>query len=192
MKITIDTDVLQREHLSLQQFLVLLIASKNIDYKKVLDSLIELGLGKKNLYNPYDLVLDDNMRNDIARILVECDKNVSECGIDFESIAVKMRDLYPKGNKPGTTHPWKDSVATIVNKLKTLVSNYNFRFTEEEAIAATKEYLDAYRKDNSRMKLLKYFILKVENDGVGGREINSEFMTIIENNREEDTDAADD
>lgn len=195
MKITIDTDVLQNKNLTLQQFLVLLIAYKNVDYKKVMDSLIELGIAHKDIYDPYNLVLSDNTRNGIMRILVDCDKNVTESNIDFESVAVKMRDLYPKGYKPGTTYPWRDSVTVIVNKLKTLVSKYNFQFTEEEAIAATQEYLDTYKHDNKFMKLLRYFILKTDNDGVGNKRIKSDFMTIIENNRQskkEEDDEIDD
>lgn len=184
MKITIDTDVLQEKNLTFQQFLVLLIAYKNIDYKKIMDSLIESGIALKDIYNPYNLVLSDNTRNGIMRILIDCDKNVTNSNIDFETIAVKMRDLYPKGYKPGTTYLWRDSVAVIVGKLKTLVSKYNFYFTEEEAIAATKEYLDTYKHDNKFMKLLRYFILKTDNDGVGNKRIKSDFMTIIENNRQ--------
>ena len=183
MKITIDTDILQEKNLTLQQFLVLLIAYKNIDYKRVMDSLIELGIAHKDIYNSYSLVLSDNTRNGIMRILVDCDKHVTESNIDFESVAVKMRDLYPKGYKPGTTYPWRDSVAVIVGKLKTLVSKYDFYFTEEEAVAATREYLDTYKNDNKFMKLLRYFILKTDTDGAGNRQIKSDFMTIIENNR---------
>lgn len=183
MKITIDTNVLEKEHLTLQQFLVLLIAYKNENYKEIMDSLIESKIAQKDLFDPYSLVLSDNVRNDIARILVECDKDVVNSGIDFDAIAVKMRDLYPKGYKPGTTYLWRDSVATIANKLKTLVSKYKFYFTEEEAIVATQEYLDTYKHDNKFMKLLRYFILKTDNDGVGNKQIKSDFMTIIENNR---------
>lgn len=184
MKITIDTDVLQKEHLTLQQFLVLLIAYKNVDYKKVLEELVDHGLAMEDLYNPCQIILSNNSRNDIARILIDCDKNVSTSDIDFETIAVKMRDVYPNGYKPGTTYLWKDSVAVIAYKLKTLVNNYNFHFTEQEAVDATLEYLDNYKADKSRMKLLKYFILRTDTDGFGNKEINSEFMSIIENNRE--------
>ena len=99
-----------------------------------------------------------------------------------------MRELYPNGNKPGTTYPWKDSVVAIANKLKTLVANYDFKFTEEEAVAATQEYLDSYSKDKKLMKLLKYFILKISTDSAGNKDIDSEFMTIIENNRQKEDD----
>lgn len=191
MKITIDTDVLAKEHLTLQQFLVLLIAHKNVDYKKTMDGLIESNIAQKDLYNPYSIVLSDNIRNDITRILVDCDKNVVESKIDFESVAAKMRDMYPNGYKPGTTHPWRDSVAEITKKLKTLVSKYHFQFTEDEALAATREYLDNYKSDNKFMKLLKYFILKTDNDAAGNKQIKSDFMTIIENNRQREEDELD-
>lgn len=67
MRITIDTEVLQSEHLSLGEFLVLLMGYKDIDYKESLDSLINKGVIQPNLFNRMSVVLSDNIKYFILR-----------------------------------------------------------------------------------------------------------------------------
>lgn len=111
-------------------------------------------------------------------------------GIDtdrYDELADKLRELYPKGRKEGTSYLWRDSHATIANKLRTLVKKYNFKFTDEQAIGATLRYIESFNGNYSYMQLLKYFILKKDKDT--GEE-NSQLMSYIEN--EDCTDAAND
>lgn len=111
-------------------------------------------------------------------------------GIDtdrYDELADKLRELYPKGRKEGTSYLWRDSSAKIANKLRTLVKKYNFKFTDEQAINATKRYIESFNGNYNYMQLLKYFILKKDKDT--GEE-NSQLMSYIEN--EDCTDAAND
>ena len=111
-------------------------------------------------------------------------------GIDtdrYDKLADKLRELYPKGRKEGTSYLWRDSHAKIANKLRTLVKKYNFKFTDEQAINATQRYIESFNGNYSYMQLLKYFILKKDKDT--GEE-NSQLMSYIEN--EDCTDAAND
>ena len=66
----------------------------------------------------------------------------------------------------------------------TLFVKYDFAFTEEEAIKATEEYVNSFRDHQDRMMLLKYFILKTTKSDDDLNDINSTFMTFIENNRQ--------
>ena len=77
---------------------------------------------------------------------------------------------------------WRDSTAVIARKLKTLVVKYDYEFTEEQALKATKAYVESFNGDYTYMQLLKYFILKTMPDG----EIRSDFMSYIENEGHED------
>jgi len=47
--------------------------------------------------------------------------------------------------------------ATINKEIRNYI---NLKFTEQEAIDATKEYVDSYKDDTTKMRLLKYFILR--------------------------------
>ena len=178
MKLTINTDVLQREHLSLGEFLVLLLGYYNLKYKECYNTLIRDGTIQANLFDKNEIILSDNTKNLIAKILMESDEKVINSSIDFNSLALKLQALYPKGNKSGTSYSWRDNTGVIAQKLRTLVALHNFSFTEEEALRATKEYVDSF-EDKEKMQLLKYFILKTTHDG----QVTSLFMTTIENNR---------
>ena len=83
---------------------------------------------------------------------------------DFGVLADKLRELYPSGKKEGTNYMWRDSTMTIAMKLKNLdemCKKYGLhRFTDEEAIDATKRYVESFQGNYQFMQLLKYFILK--------------------------------
>lgn len=179
MKITIDTEILQRNNLTLGEFLVILFGYCDVKYKENFDRLVEKNLISKNLFDKDSMVLSNNTRDLIAKVLIESDAKVMGYELNFEELAKKLQDIYPKGNKPGTTYNWGDNTAVIAFKLRTLVAKYGFIFTEDEAIKATKEYVESFKDDNKNMKLLKYFILRTSKDD----SIDSMFMTIIENNK---------
>ena len=183
MKLTINTEVLQREHLSLPEFLTLLMGFYDIDYKKIYDDLITKNIIEPNLYNS-SVVLSNNTKDLVARLLLESDDKVFNSGIDFNALAEKLQAIYPEGNKPGSTYKWRSTTDTIAQKLRTLIATHNFLFTEEEAINATKAYVSSFT-DTKPMQLLRYFLLRTIRDSQGNIEIESQFMTIIENNREQ-------
>lgn len=73
---------------------------------------------------------------------------------------------------------WKDSNTIIAQKLKTLVVKFGYKFTKEQAIEATRRYIESFRGDYRYMQLLKYFILKTDRST---GEIRSDFMSYIDN-----------
>lgn len=184
MKIIINTDVLQKHNLSLGQFIVLLTSYYNLDCQKIHDELIEMKLAEKDLFKGFPPVISDNTKNLIARIIVESDDKLQNCGIDdFEELAQELINCYPPGKKPGTTYPLAGNVEEIAQKLRVLIVKHNFIFTEEEAIHAVKEYVSSC-ENREDMVLLRNFILhnkRTEN----GYEFSSIFMSYIENYREQ-------
>ena len=50
MKITIDTDILNKENISLGEFLVLLMAFYGINYKEINEEVVSKGLISNNLF----------------------------------------------------------------------------------------------------------------------------------------------
>lgn len=182
MKISINTEVLKKERLSLGELLVLLMGFYEIDFELSYNKLVTAGIINPNLFNKTEIVLSNNTKDWVAKILMESDDKAINSDINFDSLAKTLQELYPSGYKPGTTYSWRDRTDVIAQKLRTLVVKYDFTFTEEEAIKAVKEYVESFY-DLKCMQLLKYFILKTTDDGSGHKEINSMFMTIIENNR---------
>lgn len=182
MKVTIDTEVLKREHLTIGEFLVMLIGYYDVKYKDALDNLVKKEILYKNVYDKYDMVLSSNTKNLVAKLLLESNEKANSLNIDFDALAKKLQEIYPNGYKPGTTYSWRGDTEAMAQRLRALVAKYDFTFTEEEAINATKEYVSSF-KDPKQMSLLGFFILKTTRNEDGEREPSSMFMTIIENNR---------
>lgn len=184
----VNEKILQDYDLTLNEFLVLFLCSEECNYTNTIKSLIDKGLVYKDLYNSNSAVVSNEIKDLIAEIIISSDKKVINSESEFNNLARKLREIYPEGKKPGTTYYWRDSTSVIAKKLKTLVAKFDFHFTEEEAIEATKKYVEDHKNDDKYMHLLKYFILKT--DTVTG-ECKSEFMSIIENKGQSDSNNSD-
>lgn len=187
MRIVIDEKLLPEYNLTLQEVLYLLFIESGGNAKECITSLINKEWGKKNLFEEDGLILSDNDKDRLYEIIVESEKVVQDRKDELEILAKKLMDIYPEGRKPGTTYKWRGSIAEITRKLKNLVAKYNCKFTEEQAIKATKEYVASFNGDYRFMKLLKYFLLKAPRNNNGDVEIESDFMAYLENSGEEHT-----
>ena len=177
MTLTIADKILEQYNLSIEEFLVLYLCSKDYDIKEVLNSIIAKGYADKDLYNPNTAIVSNAVKSIVSSIIIDSDKSVIDKDEDYMRVAKKLQELYPKGKKEGTSYAWRDCTAVIAKKLKTLVVKYDFKFTEDDAIFVTKKYVDSFNGNYKYMQLLKYFILKNELNG----DIKSEFMSLLEN-----------
>lgn len=180
-KVSINKDVLEKYNLSMNEFLVLLLTYNKANIQEVKQSLVEKGLADFSVFDD-ELVISSATKDLITSISIDSDVKVLSKDKEFKELADKLKELFPKGKKAGTTYMWRDSTAVIARKLKTLVVKYDYQFTEEQAIKATKAYVESFNGDYTYMQLLKYFILKSLPDG----EIKSDFMSYIENEGQED------
>lgn len=186
MRITLDTEVLRKYNLSLGQFIVLLTSYYSLDCQKIHDELVNQRLAERDLFKGFPPVLSDNTKNIVAKILVESDDKIRNCGIkDFDGLAEALQQVYPEGVKPGKTYSWRGETDLIAQKLRTLVAKYSFTFTEEEAIRATQEYVDSFQSPYTYMHTLRNFLLFTKKEN-GSYTMESTFMEIIENNRKKD------
>lgn len=181
MRLTIDTEVLRKHHLSLGQFIILLTSYYSLDCQKLSDELIKRGFAEKDLFRGFPPILSDNTKNVVARVLMESDARVKNGPMNFDQMARILQDIYPDGIKPGKTYEWRGKTEDIALKLMTLVVSYNFHFTAEEALRATEEYVSSFNPPYTYMHTLRNFLLYRNEEG----DIESLFMTIIENNRRE-------
>lgn len=182
MKFTINTEVLSKYNLTIGEFLLMLLGYHEINYDSVYKRLADSHLIEPNLFNKTSVVLSNNSKDLVARILTESDDKIFKSSIDFDNLAKKLQEIYPDGIKAGKTYSWRGKTEEIAQKLRVLVSRFNFEFTEEEAIAATKEYVQSFKPPYTVMHTLRNFLLYTT--VVDGQyEIESQFMTIIENRR---------
>lgn len=181
MKWTIDSNILDKYNLSMDEFVLLLFLARGGNVQECMNSLLAKKWAERNIFHPDQVVLSLETKETVQGILLDSDRLVNGKQDDFESLANQLREIFPKGNKAGTNYNWRGSTAEIARKLKNLVVKYGCRFTEEEAIEATKAYVASFNGDYKYMKLLKYFLLKTPRNNNGDVEIESDFMTYLEN-----------
>lgn len=181
MKLTIDQTVLDKNGLTLEEFLVLYLGAKDVDIESVSQSLIAKGLADKDLFSNGRIVISDKVKDLVSTISIDSDKNVIDKDSEFTELATELREIYPAGRKDGTTYMWRGTTAEVAKKLKTLVVKYGYTINREDVLKATKEYVNSFNGNYRYMQLLKYFILKSVKDADGNVDIKSELMSLIEN-----------
>lgn len=181
MKLTIDQTILDKNNLTIEEFLVLFLSAREVDIGVISQSLVAKGLADKDLFSSGKLVISDKVKDLISTISIDSDKNVIDKDSEFIELATELREIYPAGRKDGTTYMWRGTTAEVAKKLKTLVVKYGYTINREDVLKATKEYVNSFNGNYRYMQLLKYFILKSVKDADGNVDVKSELMSLIEN-----------
>lgn len=190
MRLTIDSTVLDKYNITLEEFLLLFLNARTQNIKQHEETLIEKELADRNVVDG-GLILSDNTKELLSSIVIDSDSKVINKDEEFLELAEELRKLYPTGRKEGTTYMWRGTAAEVAKKLKTLVVKYGYSFTKEQAVTATKEYIASFNGNYRYMKLLKYFILKATTDMDDNRCVDSMMMSYIENEGQTEQQRAD-
>ena len=183
MKFTIDKEACSKNGMSLGEILALIAISNDVDIGKSTSILVSTGL-VTSAGSGSKLRLTKKGIESLNKTIIDSASSDKDEDERLETLANKLRELYPAGRKEGTSYMWRGTTAEIVRKLKTLQLKYKFTFTDEQAIKATSEYIKAFNGNYRFMQLLKYFILKTARDEDGNIEVKSEFMSLIENEKD--------
>ena len=183
MKYIIDTEILEREGIGLDEALYLLSVYKKrpINFNTIQKAKVENKILKfENSRDPVKIT--PKGQSYIESILAKSKIHVSSNNLErYRTLADKMREVYPKGLKPGTNYQWRDSTAIIADRLMKLVAKYNTEFTDEEAVDATKRYIASFNGNYRYMQILKYFISKQKPVEGTSAEQNSQFLSFLQN-----------
>lgn len=177
MKIIIDSDVILKKDISMEEFSVLLyyLVGGTGTLNEVLCNI----LWEKNylikVENGY--IINNNMLSTIESWMGESSltNNKSDRLID---LAEKMRALFPEGKKEGTNFYWRDSTKVIAQRLGIFIKRYGDDYNNEQILAATRRYVESFNGNYRFMHVLKYFISK---KNLETKEDNSELLSYLEN-----------
>ena len=186
MKYVIDTKKLSTYNLTLDELIYLFALSTNaLINKETVENCHKKGL----ITTDYDKIINKSYYfiNKSGKDILEeffsdsevVDKQITPTQTRFEALANELREIFPSGKKEGTNYYWRDSTKIIANKLKTVTKLYG-SFTDEQAIDATKRYVESFNGNYTYMQLLKYFISKRETKN-GEIVENSQLISYIEN-----------
>lgn len=188
MRFIVDTELLKKEPLGLagSLFLISWALGNKIDEKECYQLLFDNGYvlqDRNNAGNLFYSLRQDGVEEAERLLSLVVNDDNNNPNDRFIHLAEKLRELFPKGKKPGTYNQWRDSTSIVAIRLKTLVVKYGANFTDEEAINATKNYVASFNGDYTYMHTLKYFLYKNINKGAGVEQ-NSEFLSYLDNYRE--------
>ena len=180
MKYTIDTEILDKESMGLDEALYLLALYK----KTPIDDTTIQKVESKGRLRKEDGVIEITGRGRLLMESILSKSKLHTTQIDlerFKILADKLRNIYPKGLKPGTNYQWRDSTSIIADRLIKLSAKYNVEFTDEEAVDATQRYVNSFNGNYKYMQLLKYFINKQRPVENAPAEQNSQFLSFLQN-----------
>lgn len=168
MKITIDTSLCLRNKITIDYYLSLLslYIAKRLpkDFEKNAILANHVTYESQNFDGSYNkLQLTQEGVDLVEKLFLDSEFGGGDGKQGrFEELAEKLIGLFPRGNKPGTNNPWRGSPTMIARRLKTFAKKFGVTFTDEEAIDATKRYVNSFGQTTTRMRTLAYFIFKNE------------------------------
>lgn len=158
MKFFIDTKRIKEYNIHFDSLLILLGIYFNtpvrvLEYPEELKGYYMI---HPELNRPY---LTQKGVNIVEEVFLKSEFTDKQENLSLEELAEKLRELYPKGKKPGTAYMWRDSTAYIVKRLQAFEKKYG-KFEHEDIIKATQKYVNSFNGNYGYMQLLKYFIFK--------------------------------
>lgn len=182
MKVTIDTEVIDKSSLTFLEFLLLLFLRQGGDTKEVMQSLQQKEAVVVDSFTDSTLITQ-RYSDELDNVLLTSDAEVPKDDA-LQPLAEKLMAIMPQCKKEGTPYYFKCNKREIVLKLKKFFKLYG-KYSAEDVIAATKRYVESFNGNYTYMKLLKYFIMKDERkvnaEGVGYVDEVSILATFLEN-----------
>ena len=189
MKVTIETNAMIKHGTCIGEVLVLLEILNGVNHAQVLDNLIKKGYitaatGQKFLTQKTYALTDkaNALLENVNLDSLDSDKPKTR---DLESLAVRLKEIFPKGKKPGTAQYWAEGTALIVKRLRIFFKKYGENYTDEQILSAAEKYVKSFNGNYSYMRTLKYFIWAEKPNKAGEVESTSDLLTFMENAGEE-------
>lgn len=177
-RIIIDEEICNKHGLSIAEVLYLLL-SVNKTHIPTLRSQLPANLGIESPLIDWQFFVTDKGVELLSNVVIESEPQIKQLGDRFEILAEKLRKVYPSGKKDNTYY-WRDSTQVIAKRLRLFAKKYGMDFTDEQAVEATKRYVDSFNGNYKYMQLLKYFIMKNVNEGGQVAEV-SQLLSYMEN-----------
>lgn len=188
MTISLNKEACSSNGITLGEALLMLAIANKADLKEAEQALIKKGYitaDRDDLFQQIGWRLTNKGTEIIDSVVLDSDKH-QEPKDRLNSLATKLKEIFPKGKKDGTNYYWADGVALIIRRLKLFFKKYGDTYTDEQIIRAAEKYVRGFNGNYQYMRLLKYFIFKEKVGAAGEVEGDSELISYIENAGQEE------
>ena len=173
MKITIDESVCKKHNLSFAEVIGLLLVRTTDNAHSFLKGLEEQ---EKCVAVGDDLLITSRWDEEVSAIILESDDTIPSVE-ELTKLAEQLREIFPKGMKVGSS-AWRGNVREITLRLQKFYKLYGKQYSPEDILNAAHKYVDSFGEDRTKMRILKYFILK--HDKENGEDM-SDLANFLEN-----------
>lgn len=178
----------QQNGITIDEALLMLAIHNKADLERAEKALIQKGLitaERNDLFQQVGWRLTNRGTEVLDSVIMDSDKE-QEPQDRLIQLATRLKEIFPKGKKDGTSYYWADGVALIVRRLELFFKKYGNKFTDGQIIQAAEKYVQGFNGNYQYMRLLKYFILKEKVGANGEVEGDSELISYIENAGQEE------
>lgn len=199
-----------KHNITVEEAFLLLLIYREADLEKIEESLIKKGYITANLKHQFSKawIVTRMGAEALDAAIIDSDKSQEskEVSVRLETLASKLKELFPSGKKDGTSYYWAEGSALIVRRLKLFFKKYKSalndifkeeyetlseeefnNFIDDKIVKATQQYIRSFNGNYTYMRLLKYFILKEKIGASNEVEGDSQLLSHIENLDQEDT-----
>lgn len=156
-KVIITKEACDKNNISPSEFFLLCYVSRgNFEIEKDIDSLKKKGLVTSFANIEQTPAITQEGNEFIGKVLIDSQTELPS-EVTIKNLATSLREIYPEGKKDG--YYWRSSQKEIEDKLRRFFVTFGTKWSPEQIISATKNYVDN-NKNNIYMRILKYFILK--------------------------------
>lgn len=185
MKYVISTKALRDRGIKEEEALAVLLLTACDNISELFERLIKKGyIRRTEGIFEQGFEINETFLSKVQAALLSKDPDVPEED-KLGALASKLMEIFPKGKKEGTTSYWRGNRKEIRERLQKFFKLYGNKYTDEQILKATQDYVSSFNGNYSYMRVLKYFILKDErkSDEEGKLIVQqvSDLATFIEN-----------
>ena len=181
MVININEDLCEERGISVEDMLLILLARISKDIPVGVEILIRKGWMKKT-NEGYAFTKECN--DLVESIMLDSSMSIAKQN-STDRLAADMQQIFPKGRKDGSNQYWRGNKNEIALRLKKFFKYYGNKWTRDEILEATRRYITSFNGDYKYMRVLKYFIWKMDRkqDEEGTQILceTSDLATLLEN-----------
>lgn len=166
MKITIDTEVLRENNLTLEEFVILLyyVQGMTAPIEEVCESLWRKNLLIKEIEG-YS-VNTPRIPEIQGMLAMSGLKEKKTTPKELIALAEKILEVYPAGKMPGTSYYYRCSPDVLAKRLAVFFSKFprKLSWTDEAIVESVKDYVASFNGNYRYLQLLKYFVYRTADD----------------------------
>ena len=187
MKYVISTKALRDRGIKEEEALAILLLTACDNISELFERLIKKGYIRRTegIFGQ-GFEINETFLNKVQAALLSKDPDVPEED-KLDTLASQLMEIFPKGKKEGTTSYWRGNRKEIRERLQKFFKLYGNKYTDEQILKATQDYVSSFNGNYSYMRVLKYFIWAEKVNKAGEVESTSDLLTFIENAEQENS-----